>query len=637
MLRIKRLYLFILKTFLPLFLMTFMICLFIVLMQFIWSHVKDFVGKGLELNLLAEMFFYAAMTMVPLALPLAVLLASLMTFGNLGERFELLAIKAAGVSLIKIMRPLIITIIFISIGAFFFQNNVLPKAQVKMWALLYSMRQKSPELDIPEGVFYDQISGYNLYIKNKDNKTGIMHDVVIYDISKGFENAMIILADSGKLKFTSDKQFLFFTLYGGESFENLKSQHGATGSIPYRRETFSKKEILIPFDASFNRMDENVMEDKYVGKDISQLKRSIDSMSVVVDSLGSRIGKELKTNGYYWITERTSTASQPTSRPSLNSFDLDREYAAAPVQQRENWLNRALARARNIKQEYEFKSYNADEQKYVIRRHEIEMHKKFTLSFACLIFFFIGAPLGAIIRKGGLGMPIVVSVFLFIFYYIIDNSAYKMARDGVWLVWEGLWLSSGVLLPLGIFFTYKAVNDSAVFNKDAYMNFFRKVFGRHTTRKLELKEIVMDDISERETLAKLGRLDETCRMMQESCGKGRQNFFEYWQRGYDKELLQKLHNEVESFVEYAQNTRSRLVILKLMDYPVLRKLLLYGPCKNKKLGTFIALLLPLSIPVYLAGLYEQRQLRYELSVIRKTNAEIRALIENESRNKQSDT
>ncbi|MEG2163667.1 MAG: LptF/LptG family permease [Bacteroidales bacterium] len=604
-----------------------MICLFIVLMQFIWAHVKDFIGKGLELKLLAELFFYAAMSMVPLALPLAILLASLMTFGNLGERFELLAIKASGTSLIKIMRPLIVTIVLISIGAFLFQNNILPKAQVKMFTLLYSMRQKSPELDIPEGVFYDKISGYNLYLREKNNKTGMMHDVIIYDISKGFENAMVILADSGKLKFTSDKQFLLFTLYGGESFENLKSQHGETGSVPYRRETFSRKEILIPFDASFNRMDDNVMEDKYIGKDISQLKNSIDSMSVVVDSLGQRIGKELKTNGYYWITERTGIFGQQTTKTSLKNFDLDREYAAAPVQQRENLLNRALARARAVKQEYEFKSYNAEDQKYIIRRHEIEMHKKFTLSFACLIFFFIGAPLGAIIRKGGLGVPIVVSVFLFIFYYIIDNSAQKMAREGLWLVWEGLWLSSAVLLPLGIFFTYKAVNDSAVFNKDAYSNFFRKLLGKHMTRNIAMKEIVMDDISEQETLVRLARLDNICREMQESCGNGRQHFFSFWQKGYDKELLKSVCIEVESFVEYTQNTRSSLVILKLMDYPILRRLLLYKPCSNKKQGTFIALLLPLSIPVYLIGLHEQKQLRYELSVIRKTNAEIKTLIE----------
>ena len=206
---VKRLYRFILKSFLPLFLMTFFICRFIVLMQFLWKYVDEMVGKGLELSVLAELFFYAAVTMVPMALPLAVLLASLMTFGNLGERLELLAIKAAGVSLIQIMRPLAVVIAFIAIGAFFFQNNVLPKAQVKMWTLLYSMRQKSPELDIPEGAFYDQISGYNLYVKQKDHKTGMLRDVMIYDVSEGFDNAMIILADSGKLKLPTTKNIFF--------------------------------------------------------------------------------------------------------------------------------------------------------------------------------------------------------------------------------------------------------------------------------------------------------------------------------------------------------------------------------------------------------------------------------------------
>ena len=441
MFRIKRLYLFILKTFLPLFFMTFAICLFIVLMQFLWRHIKDLVGKGIEIELLAELFFYAALSMVPLALPLAILLASLMTFGNLGERLELLSIKASGVSLIKMMRPLIITIVIISVAAFFFQNDVLPKTQIKLYSLLYSMKQKSPELEIPEGVFYDQIKGYNLYVKQKDRETGILRDIIIYDISDGFENAMIILADSGRLKFTDDKKYLFLTLYGGESFENLKDQRGATGSVPYRREVFSFKDILIPFDAGFNRMDESSMADQHIGKNITKLKSSIDSMTLKVDSIGMDIGNDLKRSGYYNLTNRPSLSIAPPQHNPIRDFDIDEVYASAPIQQRENWLNRALTRARNVKQEYEFKSYNADAQKGMIRRHEIEMHKKFTLSFACLIFFFIGAPLGAIIRKGGLGTPIVISVFLFIFYYIIDNSGYKMARDGAWPVWEGIWLS----------------------------------------------------------------------------------------------------------------------------------------------------------------------------------------------------
>lgn len=210
--------------------MTFFICLFIILMQFLWRYVDELVGKGIEMPVLAELFFYAAVSMVPMSLPLALLLASLMTFGNLGERLELLAIKAAGVSLLHVMRPLVIVVALIAIGAFFFQNDILPKAQVKMYTLLYSIRQKSPELDIPEGVFYDQINGYNLYVKEKDRKTGMMRDMMIYDLSGGFDNAMVILADSGKLKLTEDKQYLFLTLYSGESFENLKSQRTAVNS-----------------------------------------------------------------------------------------------------------------------------------------------------------------------------------------------------------------------------------------------------------------------------------------------------------------------------------------------------------------------------------------------------------------------
>lgn len=578
---------------------------------------------------MAEMFFYAAASMVPLALPLAILLASLMTFGNLSERFELLAIKASGVSLIRIMRPLIISITIISIGAFFFQNNVLPTVQVKMWSLLYSMKQKSPALDIPEGVFYNQIEGYNIYVKKKDNKKNMLYGITIYDISKGAENAMIIVSDSGSLKFTDDNQFLFLTLESGESFENLKAQEATTTIVPYRRETFSRKEILIPFDAGFNRIDESTMADKYVGKNISELKHSIDSMALIVDSIGSKIGQELKTASYYNIIERSSSAPVSNQKGTLSNFDLDETYSAASIQQRENWTNRALSKARNIKQEYEFKSYRANEQKNLIRRHEIEMHKKFTLSFACLIFFFIGAPLGAIIGRGGIGTPIVVSVILFIFYYIIDNSAYKLARDGVWEVWQGLWLSSAVLLPLGIFFTYKAVNDSAVFNKDAYRNFFRKLFGRHTSRVVEMKEIAMVEVNKSELLKKVKHIDSLCEDIQKECGNKIQNFIAYWQKGYNKSLIDELRDNIESFIEYAQYSKKRLVVLKLMDYPIIRNLLLYYPCKNKKIGTLLALILPLSIPVYIIGIYEQKLLRQEFALIRKTNKEIITIIEKE--------
>lgn len=254
MLRIKRLYLFMLQSFLPLFLMTFFICLFIVLMQFLWRYIDDLVGKGLDVSVIAELFFYAALTMVPMALPLAILLASLMTFGNLGEQFELTAMKASGVSLIKSMRPLIVLMVLVAIGAFFFQNNVLPVAQTKMWTLLYSMRQKSPELDIPEKEFYDQITGFNIYVNDKDRETGILRQLLIYNVDKGADNATIIYADSGKMSITDDKEHLFLTLWNGEQFENLREQGLSSNNVPYRRESFTDKEVMITFDANFTQI-----------------------------------------------------------------------------------------------------------------------------------------------------------------------------------------------------------------------------------------------------------------------------------------------------------------------------------------------------------------------------------------------
>lgn len=626
MFRIKRLYTFILKTFLPVFLMTFFICLFIVLMQFLWKYIDEMVGKGIEMPVLAELFFYAAVTLIPMSLPLALLLASLMTFGNLGERFELLAIKAAGVSLLHVMRPLIVVISFIVVGAFFFQNNILPKAQVKMWTLLYSVRQKSPELDIPEGVFYDQIKGYNLYIKNKNLETGIMYDMVIYDVSKGFEEVMMILADSGKLKLTDDKQFLFLTLYHGESFENLKTQNQNSKNVPYRRETFSQKEILIPFDANFNRMDDGIMQNQYIGKDMHALRASVDSMNLRVDSLGQKYGGDLKRAGYFTLYEDPNDQNTVLQESETVTFDLDSLYAGESILKRQALYERAITRAENIQRDFEFKGMVIHDENRTIRRHQIEMHKKFTLSFACLIFFFIGAPLGAIIRKGGLGMPVIVSVLLFIFYYIIDNSGYKLARDGRWPVWEGIWLSSAVLLPLGIFLTGKAVKDSAVFNRDAYANFLRRLIGKRETRNIALKEVVIEDMNPSTLLAWLDELDALCRRMQAETGDRRQPYLLYWTQGYDRELLLEISRQLEKTVEYAQNSKSQQLINKLSAYPILRNLYLYRPVSSPSVGKWVALLLPITLPAYLLGCRQQRELRSDIAAIRRTGEEIRQLL-----------
>lgn len=638
--RIKRLYLFVLQTFLPLFLMTFFICLFIVLMQFLWRYIDDLVGKGLDVAVIAELFFYAALTMVPLALPLAILLASLMAFGNLGEHFELTAMKSAGVSLIRVMSPLIIFLTFVSVGAFFFQNNVLPKAQVKMWSLLLSMRQKSPELDIPEGVFYDQITGYNLFVKNKDRETGILREMMIYDVSKGYNGyANIIVADSGKLSMTTDKKYLYLQLYSGESFEDLKdSRKGARrndAGMLYRRESFKTKEIMIPFDATFNRMGDETMSNQYIGKDLNELNHTIDSLTLRVDSVGNRLANELRGEPLCGVPSRRVVYKENKQiveyyKPVIMNqpLDVDSIINSASVNDRRNIIEAAKNKAERLKQEMQFKGYSLEDNLANMRRHEIELQKKFTLSFACLIFFFIGAPLGAIIRKGGLGVPIVISVFLFIVYYIIDNTGYKLARDGHWIVWEGIWLSSEVLLPLGIFLTYKAVNDSAVFNPDAYRNFFRRLTGLHQVRHIQMKDLVMDDVVQSVAMEKLTQLKLNCERFLSKYPK-RQSYLAYWTKGFDKVEIKKLSQEVEDVVAYLENSRKILVINKLMDYPYIRQLLTYQPVPNAKAGIAVAILFPIGLLGYWLGTTHQRNLKRDIRSVVKVSNELMEMLKDE--------
>ena len=478
---IKKIDGYLLKHFLGLLAMTFMICVFILLMQFVWMHIKDLVGKGVEISVLAEFFVYAVTSVVPLALPLAILLASLMTFGNLGEKTELTAMKAAGISLFRIMRPLTISILFICCGAFLFSNYVLPVSQVKLWALIFSLRQKSPELEIPQGEFYDGIDGYNIYVRHKDPKCGMLYDMMIYDYSEGFQNATVMVADSGQIFFTEDNKHLLLRLYSGESFENLdRKQKRATKSeknIPYRRESFAQKQLLIDFDMEFNRYDEDVLSDQHVSKNVGELLYSIDSVQILAHARSAEQSEVLVENKYFGRERKAgrSVAEELVGAPKEHVYDVDSLLATLSPDERYRAASGALEKAKSQRDEIDYNALMLDDYQRYIRKHEIELHRKFTLAFACLVFFFIGAPLGAITRKGGLGMPVVISVVMFIIYYIIDNTGYKMAREALWPCWAGMWLSSMVLLPIGIFLTYKAATDSALFNPEAWMKMIGKV------------------------------------------------------------------------------------------------------------------------------------------------------------------
>lgn len=500
-----------LQRFLPVFAMTFFITLFIVMMQFLWRYIDDLVGKGLSVDVIGELFFYAALTMVPTALPLAVLMASLMTFGNLGEKFELTAMKAAGISLFRIMRPLIILITLVAAGAFFFQNDVLPMAQTKMWTLMYSIRQKSPEVEIPEKTFYNDLPGMNLYVDHKDRENGRLDNLIIYDTSRGMDKVRVILADSGRISFTEDKSRICIDLFQGEMYEDFHDNvmgRGTTRYMPFRREKFDHKTAYLAFDANFNRMNDSTMRAQYIGKNISELRVAIDSINARVDSVGREFGRDIKEREYfgvpYYVYKYTDSEPVKTVRRPVNaeSFNLDSMLKGPRPESYAAYLNSALMKAKRYKNEFEFRSHALDQEQKNLRRHKIEMHKKFTLSIACLIFFFIGAPLGAIIKKGGLGMPLVISVLLFVVYFIFDNMGYKMARDGKVEVIAGIWLSTMVMFPLGAFFTYKAVGDTTMFDFDMYRRWWRALRMRlghkySDEKRYTMKELVMDDVSPR--------------------------------------------------------------------------------------------------------------------------------------------
>jgi lipopolysaccharide export system permease protein len=626
MLKIKRLYTFMLQTFLPLFIMTFGICLFIVLMQFLWKYIDDMVGKGLDMPVLGEMFVYAALFLVPTALPLAVLLSSLMTFGTLGERLELLAMKSAGISLIHIMRPLIIFVCFTSVGAFFFQNNVMPVVQVKLFSLLHSIRQKSPELDIPEGVFFTEIRGYNLYVREKEKNTGLLKNLMIYDYSSGFNNALVMVADSGRLKMSANKLFLVLSLYNGEAFQNMNQQTSTSRvkeeAVAYRRESFRTKEILIEFDANFTRTDESFFQNLYIGKNLDNLQFSIDSMSTRLDSIRGIYSNEMYTSSY-----KKSFQGDVAPQAIPPSMDFDSLYRAEPPGSKAALLTRVKSYVENMKADYFFKGVTISDESTKLRRHYMEWHTKFTISFACLIFFFIGAPLGAIIRRGGLGMPVVLSIVLFIFYYVINNIGGKMARDGIWPAWEGMWFSSAILMILGVFLTYKAVNDSVILNADTYMNALKNLIGKRTARKVERKEVIIYNPDYKRLIPSLEQLAENARIY--LAGHKRwQNYLAYWEKGGKDSEAGQLVGEMEKIVEELANSDRNLVLNKLMDYPIIGGYKPLGANLDKRISLSIGLCLPLGLPVYLFAAYRRKLLRQDIQTLRKVSEELKEIIMN---------
>jgi len=452
------------------FVLTFFISLFILLMQFLWKYVDDLVGKGLEWYIIAELMFYASASLVPLALPLAVLLSSIMTFGNLGEHYELVAMKSSGSSLQRIMASLTICALLVSITTFYFSNNILPVANLKFGSLYYDITQKKPSIEIQEGIFYSGIEGYTFWVGKKDNKNDILKNVIIYDHTDKKENVKITLANSGKMELSPNKQFMLVTLFDGYSYdehsEEKTKETNPKNNFPLIRYKFKEQTSQLDLSAfKLVRTEEELFKDNYGMLNLKQLDGAVlklDSENVERQNAFIRTFSD-----NFFVTKQTIDSL--FQNRNIIAKTSDKYMPTDKKQVLETALNMAL----NNKDFLEsFAENNHAELKH-IQRHKIEWHKKFTLSFACLIFFFIGAPLGAIIRKGGLGMPVVVSVLFFIVFHVLSITGEKFVREGVWDAPYGMWLASVILLPIGIILTIKATRESVIFDIDFYLSFLK--------------------------------------------------------------------------------------------------------------------------------------------------------------------
>ena len=617
MLRIKKLDIFVLKSFLLLFAGTFFICLFIFMMQFLWRYVDEMVGKGLEIKVLAQFFFYSGLTLIPMSIPLAILLAALMTFGNFGERYELLSMKAAGIPLMRIVRPLVILCVAICVVSFFFQNVIGPKAQKQLWQLLVSMKQKSPELDIPENAFYSDIEGYNIYVKKKDKDTGLLYDVLIYNFSEGFDNARIIWAEEGKMETTADKQHLFLHLYNGEQFENLKSQAAISKkNIPYRRESFKEKHALIEFDNEFNMVDGGFLDHRSDIKNMAEISHSIDSLREFADSTGRSQHEFIMTSTYRpaKLTKADSTKMKKEVIPEVVS--VDSVIATLASTERLKTVSQAKGKVQSLAQEWKVKSFVTTDADKAIRVHRSDWHKKITLSLACIIFFFIGAPLGAIIRKGGLGTPVVLSVIIFILYYIIDSGATRVAKSGEMNIVLGTWMSTLVLAPLGGFLTYKSNKDSVVFNIDIYIEFFRHLLGIRQSRHLFVKEVIIENPDYAADKAALEGLISTGRTYQSEHRLGHMPaYVSLFMGGTTDDTVAEMSKTMEAVIEDLSNTRDHILLSYVNRLPILFVNAHKAPFRRRWLNVLTGLLLPAGALAYFHIWRYRLRLDRDLTVI----------------------
>ena len=621
MFRIKKLDIFIAKQFGLLFVGTFFICQFVLMMQFLWRYVDELIGKGLSLEVMAQFFWYMGLMLMPQAFPLAILLSSLIAFGNLGESSELTAIKAAGISLMQAFRSLIIISVLMAGISFYFQNVVGPRANQDFYRLLLGMKQKSPELEIPEGVFYDGIPGSNIYVQKKDLNTGMLYGIMIYRMTGSYEDQAIILADSGMMQSTAEKKHLLLTLYNGVWNENMRSQDLAgTADVPYRRETFVTKRIVLDFDNNFSMADINDIAGDARAKSLGKIMHDKDSLQEFNDSVGRSYyidGKRF----YFRTNEVSASDSVKISKlVAENNESLDSMFTKLNDGKKKSVLQTALNSAQSCATDLEMKGAYANSLHRYFRTHQIQAILKFTLALTCIIFFFIGAPLGAIIRKGGLGVPVIISVLVFIVYYILDSTGQKMARDDQWTVWYGMTISTVVLAPIACFFTYKANNDSVVFNIDMYKQVFMRILGLRTHRHIYRKEVIIEDpIYALDSYHLLQISEQIKQYSEEHKLLHLPNPIHVFFRPGDDQTIEKIVGQLEDVIDDLANTKDAQILGYLNHYPVVATHAHTRPFRHKWLNIISGLILPLGIFFYCRMCRFRLRLRKDLNRILETN------------------
>ena len=612
MFRIKKLDIFIAKQFGLLFVETFFICQFVLMMQFLWRYIDTLVGKGLSMDVLAEFFWYMGLMLVPQALPLAILLSSLITFGNMGESSELTAIKAAGISLMQAFRSLIAISILICFTSLYFQNTIGPNANRHLMMMLLSMKQKSPELEIPEGIFYDGIPNSNIYVQKKDLNTGKLYGIMIYRMTGSYEDQAIILADSGMLQATAEKKHLLMTLWNGEWFENMQAQELAgNASVPYRRESFTAKRILLDYDGDFNMNDGAGLSNNAKAKGFAQITHDKDSISAQYDSIGRAYYNDDLRMVYALKQVSKKDSLRALALANTTKYNVDSAFARLSTDAQRSAISYAQQQVRTRTTDLDFKQMMTSDGDRIIRQHEIEWFSKISLALTCLVFFFIGAPLGAIIRKGGLGLPVLISVIVFIVFYILDNTGQTMAKKEMWTMWFGLGLAPAVLIPMAIFFTYKATNDSVVFNVEVYTDLLRRFLGLRIKRHVARKEVIINDpdyVSDYHKLMAIS--DEVTHYSEQHNLKHAPSWIRVFFRYEPDHAIAGIYEQLEKVIEDLSNSRDRTIINHLSVYPIMSVKAHTRPFERKWLNIVSAVLIPLGFVLYM------RMWRYRLRLLR---------------------